>query len=118
MAATGKIGSIKDSDASQDLGGLCSGIGIGTQEVYDAVDIGSDLDTGLIGFVDGEQPTSARIGAGTPPILEDVNEDADIIFHKADAQLVDGAQDGVTGFYNHTGKTIEIGQYAWLSENA
>jgi hypothetical protein len=119
MAATGKAGSIKDSATSQATGALCNGIGIGTNAVYDRVDVGnSPPDTGLEGFVDGDQPAATRIGAGSPPVLEDVVEDADIIFHKADVELDDGDQDAATGFYNHTGQTIKVGQYAWLVENA
>ncbi len=119
MAATGKAGSIHDSATSQATGALCNGIGIGTNAVYDRVDVGNTPpDTGVQGFVDGDQPAANRIGAGAAPILEDVVEDADIKFHKADNELADGAQDGATGFYNHTGQTIKVGQYAWLVENA
>ena len=72
------------------------------------------------GFADDEQFVGHRIGspAGTNDpftfVPFEALMDADGVFHKADTELADGVQDGVTGHYNQSGKTVAVGEWVWL----
>ena len=113
-------GQTNDSAVGANGGALCSGIGIGWASIYETYGLAGDNEaaSGLPGFPDDTALTLERIGSGATIVPLDTSLDASLNFIQAAAQLVDGAQDGVTGFYNHTGATVESGEWFWAVEAA
>ena len=114
-------GAIKDPDSSQtndgstqaNGGATSSGIGFSTTVIKDD---NAKLPGGSPwGTADEAELKYDRIGGvhaiRTQYAATDVAKNAATRVRKAPAQIANGAQEATTGWYNHTGATVEAGQW-------